>query len=223
MKLNLFSRGIFSAFFYTYFIQHCFICRPSDSTVSEDAVIEPCRTVATLAMANSQSDAVTIRLDLIHTRLDLVLIGYRSHLQSATDLIHTWLISSTIGQISSTLGYISSSLGLISSTLGQISYTSNVDLIHNRLDLIHIRLDLIHTYKASPVLQYEVSKTEGLNWKVLRTGPPFFNHFNIGHIFRYKIKFLKSYFASKGRERVKRLKLHTQILNQTWSIYIFRG
>jgi hypothetical protein len=33
-----------------YFIQHCFICRPSDSTVSEDAEIEP-RTVATLELA----------------------------------------------------------------------------------------------------------------------------------------------------------------------------
>jgi hypothetical protein len=30
-----------------YVIQHCFICRPSESTVSEDAAIEP-RTVATL-------------------------------------------------------------------------------------------------------------------------------------------------------------------------------
>jgi hypothetical protein len=30
--------GIFS-----YFIQHCFICRPSDSTVSEDAGTEPTR------------------------------------------------------------------------------------------------------------------------------------------------------------------------------------
>jgi len=32
--------------FFMYFIQHCFICRPSDSTVSEDAGIEP-GTVAT--------------------------------------------------------------------------------------------------------------------------------------------------------------------------------
>jgi hypothetical protein len=32
-----------------YDIQHCFICRPSDSTVSEDAGIEP-RTVATTAL-----------------------------------------------------------------------------------------------------------------------------------------------------------------------------
>jgi hypothetical protein len=34
-----------------YFIQHCIICNPSDSTVSEDAGIEP---------------RLIIRLDLIH-------------------------------------------------------------------------------------------------------------------------------------------------------------
>jgi hypothetical protein len=33
-----------------YFIHHCFICRPSDSIVSEDAGIEP-RTVAALILA----------------------------------------------------------------------------------------------------------------------------------------------------------------------------
>jgi hypothetical protein len=32
-----------------YVIQHCFICRPSDSTVSEDARIEP-RTVLNLTV-----------------------------------------------------------------------------------------------------------------------------------------------------------------------------
>jgi hypothetical protein len=36
--------------FFWYFIQHCFICRPSDSTVSEDAGNEP-RTVVTSALA----------------------------------------------------------------------------------------------------------------------------------------------------------------------------
>ncbi len=36
-------------FFFMYVIQHCFICRPSESTVSEDAGIKP-RTVATLAL-----------------------------------------------------------------------------------------------------------------------------------------------------------------------------
>jgi hypothetical protein len=56
-----------------YFYQHCFIYLPSDSTVSEEAGIEP-RTVATLALtlrrskhkARSQSDALTTRLDPIH-------------------------------------------------------------------------------------------------------------------------------------------------------------
>ncbi len=40
--------------FYLYviqIIQHCFICRPLDSTVSEDASIEP-RTVETLALTS---------------------------------------------------------------------------------------------------------------------------------------------------------------------------
>jgi hypothetical protein len=48
--------------FFMYCIQHCFICRPSDSTVSEDAGIEP-RTVA--ASAHWQSDPLTTRLALI--------------------------------------------------------------------------------------------------------------------------------------------------------------
>jgi len=42
--------GDFSEFlFILYVIQHCFICHPSDSTVSEGAGIEP-RIVATLAL-----------------------------------------------------------------------------------------------------------------------------------------------------------------------------
>ncbi len=44
-----------------YDIQHCFICRPSDSTVSEDAGIEPLGQISS-----------TVRLDLIRTRLDLI-------------------------------------------------------------------------------------------------------------------------------------------------------
>jgi hypothetical protein len=43
-----------------YSIQHCFLFRPSDSTVSENAGIEP-RTVVALAFA---VDALTTRLDL---------------------------------------------------------------------------------------------------------------------------------------------------------------
>jgi hypothetical protein len=68
-----------------YVIQHCFMCRPSDSTVSDDAGIEP-RSVATLgltarrsyhsARSNTQTrlDLILTRLDLILTRLDLILI-----------------------------------------------------------------------------------------------------------------------------------------------------
>jgi hypothetical protein len=41
--------------FFRYFIQHCFICRPSDSTVSEDTGIEP-MTVASSALAVRRSN-----------------------------------------------------------------------------------------------------------------------------------------------------------------------
>ncbi len=45
----------FIYFYVGYIIQHCFICRPSDFTVSEDAGIEP-RTVTTLALAARRSN-----------------------------------------------------------------------------------------------------------------------------------------------------------------------
>ncbi len=38
---NRIEGGFFWIFLFIYDIQHCFICRPSDSTVSEDAGIEP--------------------------------------------------------------------------------------------------------------------------------------------------------------------------------------
>ncbi len=46
-----------------FVIQHWFICRPSDSSVSEDAGIEP-MTVATFAMAVRRSNPSPI--DLLH-------------------------------------------------------------------------------------------------------------------------------------------------------------
>jgi hypothetical protein len=61
---SFFIRGIFFlSFFSQYFIQHCFICRTSESTVSENAGIEP-RIVATTALAVRRS--YTTRLNLIH-------------------------------------------------------------------------------------------------------------------------------------------------------------
>ncbi len=53
--------GIFLVFC-MYFIQHCIIYLPSDSTLSKDTEIEP-RTIATW---HWQSDALTTTLDLIH-------------------------------------------------------------------------------------------------------------------------------------------------------------
>jgi hypothetical protein len=59
----------YTLFFSKYFIQHCFICLPSDFTVSEDAGIEP-RTVG-CNILHWQSDAVTTRLKIssivVHT------------------------------------------------------------------------------------------------------------------------------------------------------------
>jgi hypothetical protein len=117
-QLLNFKGGFF--FFFKYDIQHCPICRPSDSTVWKDAGIEP-RTVATTALAVRRSNHSArshppTRLDLIHIRRDLI--------HSRLDLIHSWL------------DLIHSWLDLIHSWL---------DLIHSRLDLIHTRLDLIHS------------------------------------------------------------------------------
>jgi hypothetical protein len=49
------NRKFVSRGFFKYVIQHCFICRPSDSTVSEDAGIEP-GTVATLVLTARRSN-----------------------------------------------------------------------------------------------------------------------------------------------------------------------
>jgi hypothetical protein len=54
-SLNIFLFFIFLEIFFPCYIQHCFICRPSDSTVPTDAGIEP-RTVATGALAVRRSN-----------------------------------------------------------------------------------------------------------------------------------------------------------------------
>ncbi len=59
-----------------YFIQHCFICRPTDSTVSEGAGIEPRKVVTSALAVRRSSHSATShpysRLHLIHTRLHLI-------------------------------------------------------------------------------------------------------------------------------------------------------
>ncbi len=57
----------------SYYIQQCFICRPSDSNVPTDAGIEP----RPLQLVHWQTDALNTRLDLIQdTRLDLIQPAY---------------------------------------------------------------------------------------------------------------------------------------------------
>jgi hypothetical protein len=62
---NIFTQGDCFNFLglFMYFIQPCFICRPSDSTVSKDAGIVP-RNCCDIG--NWQSYILTTRLDLIH-------------------------------------------------------------------------------------------------------------------------------------------------------------
>jgi hypothetical protein len=51
-----FFKYFFGGFFFSsYYIQHCFICLPSDSTVPTNAGIEP-RTVAASALAVRRSN-----------------------------------------------------------------------------------------------------------------------------------------------------------------------
>ncbi len=71
------EQGDFFGFVFSMFCIHCFICRPSDSAVSEDdAGIEP-KTVATSALAVGRSNHY--RLDLINNnRLDLIHKFYTS-------------------------------------------------------------------------------------------------------------------------------------------------
>ncbi len=71
--LREFWQGDILDFFSMYCIQHCFICRPSDSTVSEDAGIEP----GLLWLGHWQSDVLTTRLDLVHGEVYCTLVGTR--------------------------------------------------------------------------------------------------------------------------------------------------
>ncbi len=132
----LFTERFFKIFLCTFFTQNCFVCRRSDSSVSEDAGIEP-KTVATSALAVRRSNYIsstlghistTIRLHLIHTWLHPIHNLATSHSHSATT--HPQL-----GYISSTLGYILSTLATSqppSATPHPHSATSHALSIFNR-------------------------------------------------------------------------------------------
>ncbi len=86
------SVKFFKFFLCMYFIQHCFICRPSDSTVSEDAGIEP-RTVATAALAVRRSSHSATSHPLSETSHPLSETSHplsaTSHPRSATSHPHS--------------------------------------------------------------------------------------------------------------------------------------
>jgi hypothetical protein len=79
LKTEINNRRILFIFL-KYFIQHCFICRLPDSTVSEGTGIESSN-VASLALAvrpsnhSDRSHPCTTRLDIIYIRLDLIHSG----------------------------------------------------------------------------------------------------------------------------------------------------
>ncbi len=61
-SLEKLTGGIFLDFFYMYRIQHCFICRPSDSLCRRMLGSNP----GLSRLLHWQSEALTTRLDLIH-------------------------------------------------------------------------------------------------------------------------------------------------------------
>ncbi len=65
LKKKIFFGGFFV--FFSYYIQHCFICRPSESTVPTDAGM----------LVHWQSDAVTTRLD----QLNMLFITFRMFIE----------------------------------------------------------------------------------------------------------------------------------------------
>jgi hypothetical protein len=78
-----------------YDIQHCFICRPSDSTVSEDAGLEP-RTVATTALAVGRSNHLARSHPQGTTFGPVECYVFSSHVHPLYDI---FIFVSTIGQI----------------------------------------------------------------------------------------------------------------------------
>ncbi len=78
----IYKQGEFFSFFCMYFIQHCFICRPSDSTVPEDPGIEP-RTVATFALAVKRSNHAAISL------MSMIIYVHFFFVSGSCDLSHT--------------------------------------------------------------------------------------------------------------------------------------
>jgi hypothetical protein len=89
IKAGLFG---FSFVFYER-IQHCFICRPSDSTVSEDAG----RTVATTALAFRRSNQCSARFHPLWTFRILYSLGVTLPASRVTASVLLWLLCGAVG------------------------------------------------------------------------------------------------------------------------------
>ncbi len=76
-------------YFFQYFIYHCFICCPSDYTVSEDAGIEPREVATRLNLIDYYAKSHPLSAKPIHTRRNLIHIRL--------NLIHIRLNPSTLG------------------------------------------------------------------------------------------------------------------------------
>ncbi len=77
-------------YFFMYVIQQCFICRPSNSTVSEDAGIEPMDCCYTFVLTARRS---------LTTRLDLILNVDRVPFPIAIDLVCYIILSLTVSAV----------------------------------------------------------------------------------------------------------------------------
>ncbi len=86
--LNSWTMGFLDIFM--YFVQHYFICRPSDSTLSR-------KPRKLLRLWHWQSDALTTRLDFTHARLDLIHNSARCHPRY---LFYLWNLNFTAWQVS---------------------------------------------------------------------------------------------------------------------------
>ncbi len=143
-------------FIFTYFIQQCFICRHSDSTVSDG--IEP-RTVLALALAIQPLGQISYPLVRSHPH------QARSHPHYRLDLIHTiGSISSTQGQIPFTLqaeshphsvrSHLHQAMLSHPYLLGQISsnYPRILEKIYMYCKMPFLQADIITRGKMVPLL-----------------------------------------------------------------------
>jgi hypothetical protein len=78
-KIKVIHKGGFFWIIFMYDIQHCFIYRPSDSTVSEDAAVP---NPGQMRLRHWLSDALTTRLDLnkLRTRKNVLKITHLNYL-----------------------------------------------------------------------------------------------------------------------------------------------